>query len=115
MDGRLVLKMFVVGVFSFLGMSTVTVYLLFASFRFSVIVFSGIIVSTYDTLLYTKPQGYVPTIATYLRGTVPLVASAATFAAVTCAACNLRGKDDKVNYLIGGLSAGSVIGVAGKD
>ncbi|XP_064101315.1 uncharacterized protein LOC135211984 [Macrobrachium nipponense] len=74
--------------------------------------FIGVMLSTYDVLMYTKPQGYVPTIATYLKSTVPMVAAGATFAAVTCAACNIRKKDDKINYLLGGASAGSIFGVA---
>ncbi|XP_068209503.1 NADH dehydrogenase [ubiquinone] 1 alpha subcomplex subunit 11 [Palaemon carinicauda] len=77
--------------------------------------FIGVMFATYDTVAYTKPQGYVPTIATYLKSTVPLVAAACTFAAVTCTACNLRGKDDKINYLLGGASAGSIFGIAARS
>lgn len=75
---------------------------------------AGLVVSTYDVLMYTKPQGYVPTLGAYLRSTVPLAGAGAAFAAVTCASTALRGKDDKLNYFLGGSSAGGIIGVAGK-
>lgn len=72
-------------------------------------------VSTYDVMFITNPQGYLPTLARYIRSTVPCLAAGATFAAVTCASTSLRGKDDKINYFIGGASAGGVFGVAGKS
>ncbi|XP_047473562.1 NADH dehydrogenase [ubiquinone] 1 alpha subcomplex subunit 11-like [Penaeus chinensis] len=62
----------------------------------------GLVVSTYDVLMYTKPQGYVPTLGAYIRSTVPLAGAGAVFAAVTCASTSLRGKDDKLNYFLGG-------------
>lgn len=64
--------------------------------------------------MYTKPQGYVPTLGAYVRSTVPLAGAGAVFAAVTCASTSLRGKDDKLNYFLGGSAAGGIIGVAGK-
>ncbi|XP_042877195.1 NADH dehydrogenase [ubiquinone] 1 alpha subcomplex subunit 11-like [Penaeus japonicus] len=75
----------------------------------------GLVVSTYDVLMFTKPQGYVPTLGAYVRSTVPLAGAGAAFAAVTCASTALRGKDDKYNYLLGGGSAGGIIGVAARS
>lgn len=72
----------------------------------------GFVLSTYDVLMVVKPQGYVPTLGIFLRTTVPCAAAGATFAAITCVSTNLRGKDDKLNYFIGGASAGSVFGAA---
>ncbi|ROT78097.1 hypothetical protein C7M84_003185 [Penaeus vannamei] len=64
--------------------------------------------------MYTKPQGYVPTLGAYVRSTVPLAGAGAVFAAVTCASTSLRGKDDKLNYFLGGSAAGGIIGVAAR-
>ncbi|CAL4129700.1 unnamed protein product [Meganyctiphanes norvegica] len=75
----------------------------------------GVIASTYDLLMVTKPQGYVPAIGCYIRGTIPLAAAGLTFATVSCMATNLRHKDDKFNYFLGGASAGGIIGVAKKS
>ncbi|XP_069162441.1 NADH dehydrogenase [ubiquinone] 1 alpha subcomplex subunit 11 [Procambarus clarkii] len=72
----------------------------------------GLVLSTYDVLMVTKPQGYVPTLAKYIQVTFPLAAAGATFAAVTCVSTNLRNKDDGLNYFLGGNAAGSVIGAA---
>ena len=77
--------------------------------------FSGLVVSTYDVMLYSKTQGYMPTLACYLRNTLPIAAAGATFAAVTCTSTTLRGKDDKLNYFYGGASAGGIFGVTGKS
>lgn len=64
--------------------------------------------------MLSKTQGYVPTLACYVRSTVPAAAAGATFAAVTCAATTLRKKDDKINYFLGGASAGGIFGFTGE-
>ncbi|XP_076062114.1 NADH dehydrogenase (ubiquinone) B14.7 subunit [Oratosquilla oratoria] len=75
----------------------------------------GLVVSTYDVMLYSRTQGYAATLACYARHTVPFFGAGATFAAVTCLSCSLRGKDDKLNYFYGGLSAGGIFGAARKS
>ncbi|KAK7085174.1 hypothetical protein SK128_015718 [Halocaridina rubra] len=76
---------------------------------------AGFLVGAHDVVMITKPQGYVPTILTFSRTFLPITAAGATFAAVTCTACNLRKKDDKWNYFIGGGVGGSIFGVATKS
>merc|ERR1711970_1115982 len=75
----------------------------------------GVVASTYDLLMISKPQGYVPAIGCYIRGTVPLAAAGVTFAVISCMATNLRHKNDYYNYLWGGAAAGGIIGVAKKS
>lgn len=76
--------------------------------------FSGLVASTVDVLMLSKTQGYVPTLACYVKSTVPAAAAGATFAAVTCASTTIRGKDDKINYFLGGASAGGIFGFTGE-
>ncbi|KAF0287394.1 NADH dehydrogenase [ubiquinone] 1 alpha subcomplex subunit 11 [Amphibalanus amphitrite] len=62
--------------------------------------------------LVTHPVGAWQTVHSLGYITIPLVTSAATFAATTCALTNLRGKDDFYNPALGGLAAGSIFGAA---
>lgn len=64
-----------------------------------------------DILLVSHPKGYAQTAGRFLYYTVPFSAMAATFAATSCVANSIRGKDDHLNYIIGGLSSGSIYGV----
>merc|ERR1711970_653325 len=75
----------------------------------------GVVISTTDLLMISKPQGYVPAIGCYNRGVVPLAAAGITFATVSCMSTNLRHKDDYYNYLFGGAAAGGILGVARKS
>lgn len=64
-----------------------------------------------DILLVSHPKGYAQTAGRFLYYTVPFSAMAATFVATSCAANSLRGKNDYWNYIIGGVSSGSIYGV----
>lgn len=75
---------------------------------------SGLVASTYDVMMASKTQGYLPTITRYIKLTLPCLAAGATFATVACVSTNLRGKDDKINYFLGGGAAGAIFGIAGK-
>lgn len=70
----------------------------------------GFIGSTIDILLYSHPKGYGSIVGRYAYITFPIMGMGAAFTAATCAATNLRKKDDKLNYFIGALSAASVWG-----
>ncbi|CAH1403425.1 unnamed protein product [Nezara viridula] len=70
----------------------------------------GLFASTMDVLHYSHPKGYAALLGRYAYTTLPITGMGAAFAAVTCAATNIRKKDDKVNYAIGGLAAGAVWG-----
>ncbi|XP_017868826.1 PREDICTED: NADH dehydrogenase [ubiquinone] 1 alpha subcomplex subunit 11 [Drosophila arizonae] len=71
---------------------------------------AGLAWSTFDVLTLTKPQGYIPTLGRFAYNTGPLMGMATAFTVTTLAATNIRGKDDKLNYLIGGFAAGGVFG-----
>lgn len=71
---------------------------------------AGLGVSTYDVLMYSRPQGYFQTVARFAHFTVPFVGMAAAFTATTCLANTMRHKDDKLNYFMGGCASGAVFG-----
>lgn len=54
----------------------------------------GLIVSTYDVLFITKPQGYINTIGRYGYFTGPFLGMASAFTMTAYTANRLRGKDD---------------------
>uniref|UniRef100_A0A0A9YBF5 NADH dehydrogenase [ubiquinone] 1 alpha subcomplex subunit 11 n=1 Tax=Lygus hesperus TaxID=30085 RepID=A0A0A9YBF5_LYGHE len=70
----------------------------------------GILWSSVDVTLYSHPVGYGPTLTRYAYLTVPIVAVSAAWTGAVCTATNIRKKDDQLNYAIGGVAAGSVIG-----
>ena len=55
---------------------------------------TGLIYSTYDVLMISKPQGYIKAIGRYAYFTGPLIGIASAFTMTTFAATKLRGKDD---------------------
>ena len=65
--------------------------------------------------LVSHPVGVWQTVHSLGYVTIPLVTSAATFAATSCALTNLRGKDDAWNPTLGGLAAGSIFGAASES
>ena len=71
---------------------------------------TGLAWSTVDVLMLSKPQGYASTLARYAYFTGPLIGMATAFTMVTYFATNVRGKDDKLNYFLGGMAAGGVLG-----
>lgn len=70
----------------------------------------GLFASTMDVLHYSHPKGYGAMIGRYAYTTLPITAMGAAFAAATCTAANIRKKDDKGNFAIGGLAAGAIWG-----
>lgn len=54
----------------------------------------GVIWSTYDVLMITKPQGYFNTISRYAYHTGPALGMATAFTVTTYLATKFRGKDD---------------------
>ncbi|KAH8257945.1 hypothetical protein KR038_003357 [Drosophila bunnanda] len=71
---------------------------------------AGLAWSMFDVLTLSKPRGYVPTLGRFAYNTGPLMGMATAFTLTTLAATNARGKDDKINYLLGGFAAGGVFG-----
>lgn len=54
----------------------------------------GLIWSIYDVVLFSKPQGYLPTIGRIASITGPFMGIATAFTLGTYTATNVRGKDD---------------------
>lgn len=71
---------------------------------------TGLTWSTFDVLMLSKPHGYLPTLARFAYNTGPMMGMATAFTLTTLVSTNVRGKDDKLNYVIGGFAAGAVYG-----
>ncbi|KAJ0174340.1 hypothetical protein K1T71_010486 [Dendrolimus kikuchii] len=69
---------------------------------------AGITAGAYDTLMFSHPKGFVNTAGRFMWHIGPLVGMAAGFAVATNASQNIRGKNDSINYFIGGAVAGSI-------
>ena len=73
---------------------------------------TGLGVAVTDILLYSHPKGYLQTAGRFVRYMGPFTVMAATFAGTVCIATTVREKDDRLNYLLGGVAAGSIYGAA---
>ncbi|XP_021195467.2 NADH dehydrogenase [ubiquinone] 1 alpha subcomplex subunit 11 [Helicoverpa armigera] len=69
---------------------------------------SGVTLGTLDILMYSHPKGFASTVGRMAWFVGPLVGMAAGFTVTTNAVQNIRGKNDKLNYFIGGAVAGSI-------
>lgn len=69
---------------------------------------AGITAATFDILMYSHPKGFVNTAGRMMYIVGPLVGMASAFAVTTNAAQNFRGKNDKINYFLGGAVAGGI-------
>lgn len=67
--------------------------------------------ATMDVMLYSHPKGYFQTLGRYAYIAAPAIGMASSFVLATNAAANIRKKDDKLNWVIGGCAAGSVFGI----
>ena len=63
---------------------------------------TGLAFGTHDVCLYSKTTTIADTMRCYGYWMVPMAGMGAAFAATTFIATNLRGKDDQINYLLGG-------------
>uniref|UniRef100_A0A1L8EBD7 NADH dehydrogenase [ubiquinone] 1 alpha subcomplex subunit 11 n=1 Tax=Haematobia irritans TaxID=7368 RepID=A0A1L8EBD7_HAEIR len=71
---------------------------------------AGLAWSTVDVLMLSHPKGYLPTLARFAYNTGPMMGMASAFTLATYMATNVRGKDDRFNYFLGGFAAGGVYG-----
>lgn len=71
---------------------------------------AGLMISTGDVMLYSHPKGYLQTMGRYIYITGPFIATAAAFTTTANVLASARGKDDRWNYFLGGVAAGSVVG-----
>lgn len=70
--------------------------------------FAGLGMATYDVLMYSHPQGFAATAGRFAWYIGPMVGMATAFTVTSNIARNIRGKDDKINYFLGGAAAGSI-------
>lgn len=71
---------------------------------------TGLAIATYDVVLYSKPKGIPNIVGRYGFHVGPMMGMATAFTTVSYAANRFRGKDDAVNYVLGGIAAGGVVG-----
>lgn len=71
---------------------------------------AGLLISTCDVMLYSYPKGYLQTMGRYIYITGPFIATAAAFTTTANMLASARGKDDRLNYFLGGVAAGTIIG-----
>lgn len=76
---------------------------------------TGLTTATYDVVLYSKPKGIPNIVGRYALHVGPLMGMATAFTTVTYAATKFRGKDDSLNYVLGGIAAGGVVGAWSKN
>ncbi|XP_044263317.1 uncharacterized protein LOC123010470 [Tribolium madens] len=71
--------------------------------------------STIDVMLHSHPKGYMQTIARYCHCSWPIFGAATAFVIGSNLAGSLRKKDDRLNWFIGGASAGAIAGIWRKN
>lgn len=70
---------------------------------------AGLALGSLDVLMYSHPQGFASTAGRLAWYIGPMVGMAAGFVVTTNAMQNIRGKNDKLNYFMGGAVAGSIL------
>ncbi|XP_060805538.1 NADH dehydrogenase [ubiquinone] 1 alpha subcomplex subunit 11 [Amyelois transitella] len=71
---------------------------------------SGIAYASFDVLMFSHPTGILNTLGRYAYIVGPMMGMATAFTVTANAAQNIRGKNDKINYFLGGVAAGSIFG-----
>lgn len=71
---------------------------------------AGLGVATFDVLMYSHPKGVFNTGFRYAYYLGPMIGMAAAFTVTANTAQNIRGKNDKLNYFLGGAVSGAVFG-----
>ncbi|XP_032519623.1 NADH dehydrogenase [ubiquinone] 1 alpha subcomplex subunit 11 [Danaus plexippus] len=72
---------------------------------------TGLGIGTYDVLMYSHPKGLFNTAYRFGYFIVPMVGMATTFAVTANAIQNYRGKNDELNYFLGGAASGALFAV----
>lgn len=72
--------------------------------------FCGLVASSYDVLMLSKPSGYMAALGRFGYITGPCVGMASAFTMTTLVANKVRGKDDTLNYVAGAFASASVFG-----
>ncbi|XP_019879338.1 uncharacterized protein LOC109607267 [Aethina tumida] len=72
---------------------------------------SALGVSTADVFLYSHPKGYAKILSRYAFIGLPMIGIATTFVLATNMCAKLTKQDSMWNWAVGGLAAGSLVGV----
>ncbi|KAK5647741.1 hypothetical protein RI129_002633 [Pyrocoelia pectoralis] len=67
-------------------------------------------ISIVDVLLYSHPKGYAATLGRIASISAPIIGLSSIFVVITNQAANYRKKDDKLNWVIGGVATGIACG-----
>lgn len=70
---------------------------------------AGLAAASLDVLMYSRPKGFASTAGRFAWFVGPMVGMAAGFTVTANAVQNIRGKNDKVNYFLGGTAAASIL------
>ncbi|CAD0202847.1 unnamed protein product [Chrysodeixis includens] len=70
---------------------------------------AGVAAASLDVLMYSHPKGLASTAGRFAWYIGPLVGMAAGYAVTHNCVQNFRGKNDKINYFLGGAVAGSIL------
>ena len=65
-------------------------------------VVAGIGIGIHDVFMYSKTERMIDSLRCFGYWVLPLTGMATAFASTTYLATNLRGKDDQLNYVLGG-------------
>lgn len=74
-------------------------------------ILGAIYISTADVLLNSRPKGYPTIIKRFAYISLPIIGMSTAFVLTTNGLCLLRGADDKLNWVAGGMAAGVVFGI----
>ncbi|CAB3251042.1 unnamed protein product [Arctia plantaginis] len=72
-------------------------------------VIAGLVISTYDILMFSRAMGFMPMLKRYIYHTVPLGLMGATFAVVSNGLLRFREADDRWNYFAAGVACGPIL------
>ncbi|KAL3288621.1 hypothetical protein HHI36_003057 [Cryptolaemus montrouzieri] len=72
---------------------------------------TALALSTIDVMLMSKPQGYGNILARYAFVSFPVIGCTTAFVLTSNAAAAIRKKQDRLNWVLGGAAAGSIIGI----
>ncbi|XP_075981610.1 NADH dehydrogenase [ubiquinone] 1 alpha subcomplex subunit 11-like [Anticarsia gemmatalis] len=72
-------------------------------------IIAGLIMSSYDVLMYSHAVGFGPILKRYMYHTIPLGLMGATFAIVANGLLHARDADDRLNYFAGGAACAPIL------
>lgn len=68
-----------------------------------------------DVILVTRPKGYLAVLGRMAYVSSPIFGASLSFLVVTNGLASIRNKEDKLNWFLGGFSAGSIFGAFARN